>query len=117
MPRKLTSAVSILDRLYGGDPDYRADLEREKGRLRAAQVIHDARTRAGLTQTELAERVGTTQSVIARLENADYEGHTLRMLDRIAAALGQRVEVTFVPVESPSRDRPKRAKHLTRSSP
>lgn len=110
MSRKLKSATDILDNLYGDDPGYRADLAREKGRLRAAQVIHDARTRAGLTQAELAERVGTTQSVVARLENAAYEGHTLRMLGRIAAALGQRVEVTFVPAESPPGDRSGRPK-------
>ncbi len=103
MPRKLKNAVEILDRLHGSDPDYRAELEREKSRLRAAQAIHAARTEAGITQAELAERVGTTQSVIARLEDANYGGHTMKMLDRIAAALGQRVELRFVPAESPSR--------------
>jgi len=102
MPRKVTDAVDILDDLFGSDPAYRASLEREKNRVRAACAIYGARTRAGLTQKQLAERVGTTQSVIARLEDADYEGHTLRMLDRIAAALGQRVEVTFVPADRSS---------------
>jgi len=100
MRRKLTSAVEILDHLYNDGPQYQADLEREKSRVRAACAIYDARTAAGLTQAQLAERVGTTQSAIARLEDADYEGHTLRMLDRIAAALGQRVEVTFVPADA-----------------
>jgi ribosome-binding protein aMBF1 (putative translation factor) len=106
MARKITSAVEILDHMQGSDPAYRADLEREKNRVRAACAIYEARTAAGLTQAQLAERVGTTQSVIARLEDADYEGHTLRVLDRIATALGQRVEVTFVPVcagEEPGR--------------
>jgi hypothetical protein len=46
----------------------------------------------------LARLVGTTASVICRLENADYEGHSLVMLNRIAAALRQRVEIRFVPV-------------------
>jgi len=44
----------------------------------------------------LAELVGTTQSVIARLEDADYEGHSLSMLQRIATAVNKRLEVRFV---------------------
>jgi hypothetical protein len=42
--------------------------------------------------------IGTTASVICRLEDADYEGHSLAMLRRIAAALNQRVEIRFVPI-------------------
>jgi len=68
----------------------------------ALSLVPSPQTAAGHTQAQLAERVGTTQSVIARLEDADYEGYTLRMLDRIAAALGQRVEVTFVPEGDPA---------------
>ena len=61
-----------------------------------AQMIYDARTQAGLTQKQLAELIGTKQLVIARLEDADYEGHSLAMLHRIAAALGQRLVVKMV---------------------
>jgi transcriptional regulator with XRE-family HTH domain len=53
---------------------------------------------AGLTQKELATLVGTTASVICRLEDADYEGHSLAMLRRIAAALDRRVEIRFLPL-------------------
>jgi transcriptional regulator with XRE-family HTH domain len=45
----------------------------------------------------LAKRVGTTQSVISRLEDADYEGHSLAMLNRIAAAVERRVDIRFLP--------------------
>jgi transcriptional regulator with XRE-family HTH domain len=55
------------------------------------------REQAGFSQTELAKRVGTTQSVISRLEDADYEGHSLAMLNRIAAAVERRVEIRFLP--------------------
>ena len=65
--------------------------------VRVARMIFDARTRAGLTQTQLAELIDTKQPVIARLEDADYEGHSLSMLQRIAEALGQRLEVSFIP--------------------
>lgn len=71
----------------------------EEARINApvAQLIYAARTRAGMSQADLAERIGTKQSVISRLEDADYEGHSLNMLQRIAAALGQRLEIRFSP--------------------
>ena len=62
-----------------------------------AHKIHHLRNQAGLSQAELARRIGTTQSVISRLEDADYEGHSLAMLNRIASALERRVEIHFVP--------------------
>lgn len=62
-----------------------------------AQKIYELRQDAGLSQVEMARRVGTTQSVISRLEDADYEGHSLAMLNRIAAAVERRVEIRFVP--------------------
>jgi len=58
------------------------------------------RTAAGLSQRELAKRVGTTASAICRLEDADYSGHTLAMLNRIASALGKRIELHAVPKEA-----------------
>jgi predicted transcriptional regulator len=61
-----------------------------------AQLIHEVRSKAKLTQKQLAELVGTTQSVIARLEDADYEGHSLSMLQRIASAVNKRLKVRFV---------------------
>ena len=60
-------------------------------------MIYEARTKAGLTQQQLAELVGTKQPVIARLEVADYEGHSLSMLQRVASALNQRLEMHLVP--------------------
>ena len=51
-----------------------------------ALLVREMREDAGLTQAELARRIGTTQSVIARLEDAEYRGHSLPMLERVAAA-------------------------------
>lgn len=64
-----------------------------------AQMIYDLRMRAELSQKQLAKQIQTTASVICRLENADYEGHSLSMLRRIAQALGYRVEIHFTPLE------------------
>jgi hypothetical protein len=55
--------------------------------------------KSGLYQRGLAKLVGTTASVICRLEDSDYEGHSLAMLNRIAAALNKRVEIRFVPIK------------------
>lgn len=74
-------------------------LEEEKLNAHVARLIYDARTTAGLTQQQLADLIGTAQPNIARLEAADYEGHSLTMLRRIAEALNQRLEVRFVPLQ------------------
>jgi ribosome-binding protein aMBF1 (putative translation factor) len=97
MKQRSHSALDILNREFGDDASYQAGLAEERTRLQAARDIYDARTAAGLTQQELARRVGTPQSVMARMEDADYEGHTLKMLNRIAAALDRKVEVRLVP--------------------
>ena len=97
MARRTKNATKILDNLTGKDPELRKMIAEEDLNVRVARMIFDARTRAGLTQTQLAELIDTKQPVIARLEDADYEGHSLSMLQRIAEALGQRLEVSFVP--------------------
>jgi ribosome-binding protein aMBF1 (putative translation factor) len=65
-----------------------------------ARSIHDLRAAAGLTQKELADLVGTTASVICRLEDARYEGHSVAMLRRVASALNRRLEIRFVEVSA-----------------
>src|SRR6266536_3963804 len=97
-PAKISDAVEILDRMMGKDPEMRRLVEEARINAVVAQLIYDARNKAGLTQEALAKLVGTKQPVIARLEDADYEGHSLRMLQRIAAALNQRLEIHLVPV-------------------
>jgi len=94
--QKSTDAVKILDRMIGEDSDLRQLANEAVVNAEVAQLIHDVRSKAKLTQKQLAELVGTTQSVIARLEDADYEGHSLSMLQRIAAAVTKHLEVRFV---------------------
>jgi ribosome-binding protein aMBF1 (putative translation factor) len=84
------------DRYVGDDRERIESFEDELLNARIARQIYDLRTKAGLTQSELAERVGTTASVICRLEDADYEGHSLSMLRRIAAGVDKRIEIRFV---------------------
>ena len=96
--KKTTDAVEILHkRYYEGKPERLASLEKERLNAKVARAIYDLRTRADLNQRQLAKLVGTTASVICRLEDADYGGHSLSMLQRIAAALNNRLEISFVP--------------------
>ena len=98
MPKKTTTdATKILADIAGHDPKRRQAFEEAVANREVAQRIYELRQQAGLSQAELAKRVGTTQSVISRLEDADYEGHSLAMLNRIAAAVERRVEIRFLP--------------------
>jgi DNA-binding XRE family transcriptional regulator len=87
----------VYDRYIGGDPALAAAFEEELSKAEIASQIYNLRKRAGLSQRQLAAKVGTTASVICRLEDSDYEGHSLSMLRRIAAALGRQVKIVLVP--------------------
>jgi ribosome-binding protein aMBF1 (putative translation factor) len=98
--RPTTDAVEILHRrYYAGKPERLAALEKARADDHVARKIVALRTEAGLSQRQLARLIGTTASVICRLEDADYEGHSLAMLNRIAGALNRRLEIRFVPAE------------------
>lgn len=94
-----TDAVEILQRrFYEGKPEGLASLEETRANEEIARKIHALRTKAGLTQAQLTKVVGTRGSVICRLEDADYEGHSVSKLRRIAAVLNRRVEIRFLPI-------------------
>ena len=95
--RRTKDGLRILHRrYYAGRTDRLAALEEMRAADDVARKILQLRNEAGLSQRQLAKLVGTTASVICRLEDADYKGHSLAMLRRIAAALQQRVEIRFV---------------------
>ena len=106
-PRKrgpTTDAVEILHRLYyEGHPDRLAMLEEARANDAIARKIYNLRTKAGLTHGQLAKLVGTTAAVISQLEEADYEGHALAMLNRIAAVLNKRVEIRLIDTKGKQR--------------
>lgn len=96
MGKDKSDAVEILKHRYiDGDPEMQSLIEEERANQSVARQIFELRSEAGITQRELAQRVGTTASVICRLEDADYDGHSLAMLRRIADALGRKVLITF----------------------
>ena len=89
----------LYNRYIAGDPEGEAAYEEAVINAEIARKIYALRTKAGLTQQELADRVGTSRSAICRLEDADYDGHSLSMLKRIAEALDKRVEIRFLPAK------------------
>jgi len=96
---KISSDVlEINDKnLIGNDVELRQLVEEATLNAQVASSIYEARKAAGLTQKELADLIGTGQSVISQLEDSDYEGHSLSMLRRVAEALGSRIEFRIVP--------------------
>jgi DNA-binding XRE family transcriptional regulator len=89
--------LEIIYRIfYEGRPRRIAQLQEAIANDDIARKICQLRTDAGLTQRQLAKLIGTTASVICRLEDADYDGHSLAMLNRIAAAMNKRVKIDFV---------------------
>jgi len=103
--KKMKSAALqfVYDQYIKGDPEREASFENEVLNAKIAREIYDLRTKAGLSQRQLAKIIGSTASVICRLEDADYEGHSLSMLQRIAAALDSRVEIRIVPLRKKPR--------------
>jgi ribosome-binding protein aMBF1 (putative translation factor) len=90
---KTSDALKIIDNLTGKDSEMEEMLREASLNAVVAQLIYEARTARGLTQKQLADLISTKQSAIARLEDADYDGHSLSMLQKIACALNQRVEI------------------------
>ena len=114
---KTTDAAEILKRKLGNNPAFEKMVAEERSKSVAARAIYDVRTAAGLTQAELARMIGTKQSVIARLEDGDYEGHTYRILNRLAVALNQDVDIRFVPrVSRPAQPARRRQKSPVKAS-
>lgn len=78
----------IVERRTRKSATYRKTFARTLQQVDLALLLREMREDAGMTQTELAKKVGTTQSVIARLEDAEYTGHSLTMVERIATVCG-----------------------------
>lgn len=88
-----------LEKILKEDPSFQEELDRADQAWDIAFQIYDLRKKAGLTQKELAELVGTKQSNIARIESADYTGYTFKTLEKVTKALKAKLEIKIVPVD------------------
>ena len=94
------SKVAELHRKWSVAPSYRAAYEALEGEFVLARVLIDARARAGLSQAQLAARMHTSQSYIARIEGGRVQPSTA-VLERLARATGTRLQIRFVPLRRP----------------
>ncbi len=99
---KATYAASVpqdawLDELIGRQGSkFRAAVEAELAELHLEQQLVDLREKEGLTQTEVARRLGVSQPVVARFEAGRAQRVEVRTIAKHAAALGYQMRVTFV---------------------
>jgi ribosome-binding protein aMBF1 (putative translation factor) len=78
------------------DSEFKWHYDDERQALKLAIKIAALREQKGLSQQELAKRMGTSQQAISRIESGEYEGFTLKTLEKIAEATGMKVKIDFV---------------------
>jgi transcriptional regulator with XRE-family HTH domain len=112
----VVAADEWLDGLIHQSPAFQAQVEEELAAINVAQDLVALRESRGLSQVQLADRLGVTQSAIAQLESAQPKNVELRTLVRVATALGAHVDVSIRARRQPgrksrarARDRAKRA--------
>ncbi len=106
MKRQKDDLDKLTEELFEQDPSLQEEFVRAEQAWDIAFQIRDLREQAGLTQKQLAELVGTKQSNIARIEDADYTGYTLKTLEKVTKALRARLEVRIVPETNSNIARP-----------
>jgi transcriptional regulator with XRE-family HTH domain len=88
--------ITELHKKWMKGPKYRKTYEALEEEFVLASAVIDVRNRAGLTQEELARKMGTTQPVVARLESGRSRP-SMRTLERLADATGSRLRISFAP--------------------
>lgn len=98
---KTISAKEIHEREMAEDPEYRAAYEALEEEFALIKALLKARKRSRLSQAEIANRMGTTESAVSRLESGRVKPST-RTLERYAAATGHRLKISFEPISKKS---------------
>jgi transcriptional regulator with XRE-family HTH domain len=91
--------ISDMHKKWMKEPKYKKAYEALEEEFVLASAVTDVRSRAGLTQAELARKMGTTQPVVARLESGRTRP-SMRTLERLAEATGSRLLISFEPLRS-----------------
>jgi len=94
--------ISDLHKVWMRDPEYRREYDALEEEFALMSALISARVKAGLTQEQLAERMETSQSAVARMESGRVlpSGTTLK---RFAKATGTRLRISFVPLKAAKR--------------
>lgn len=99
---KTKDFAKFLAEQIASDETLADEIDRERLNGEIANIIYVVRTEENITQKELADMVGTHQSVIARLEDAEYNGRTIELLRKVLRALGRRLTLSAPPVADDS---------------
>ncbi len=78
------------------DPEFKAHYQEERQSLKLAMKIANLREKKGLSQQQMAKLMGTSQQAVSRIESGEYEGFTLKTLEKIAEATGTKVKIEFI---------------------
>lgn len=113
-PVTVVAADEWLDGLITQSPAFQAQVEEELAAINVAQDLVALRESRGLSQAQLASRLGITQSAVAQLESAQPKNVELRTLVRIATALGAQVEVSIRARQTAVRRSPDRMSRKTK---
>lgn len=97
MKRVKDDLDKLTEKLLKEDPSLQEEFDKADRAWDIAFQIYDLRKKAGLTQKQLAELIGTKQSNIARIENADYTRYTLTTLEKVTKAFKAKLEIKIVP--------------------
>jgi transcriptional regulator with XRE-family HTH domain len=104
----MTISLRKVAKRWMKEPGFKAGYDAVEEEFSLASLLIEARTRAKLTQGELAERMGTSQSTIARLESGKAKP-SLSTLRRLAKATGMQLKISLEPKPRSKKDRGKRA--------
>ena len=91
------TTVDDLHKNWMKNPNYRGEYDALEEEFSLTAALIEARSRAGLTQEQVAQRMKTTQAVVARLEGGGSKPST-RTLEKYADATGSRLKISFEPV-------------------
>lgn len=107
-----TSALKIMDKLWGKEPGWKEGVERERQKLAIGEIIREAREARGWTQKELARKAGTSQSYISRIEDANYDRLMIATLEKIAQTLKLRFSITLGDYSVQLQPEPRQTGHI-----
>ena len=93
----------LTEKLLKRYPSMEEEMEKAGQAIDIAYQIYDLRKAAGLTQTQLAKLLHTSQSNVSRIESAEYESYTFKTLEKVTKALKARLQIKIVPADSYNR--------------
>lgn len=95
-PKKSEMMQFLYDRYIQIDPGLKEGMDEERWHNDIAQMVYDLRNQSGLSQKELADKAGITESIVAQMEDADYDGNVIDMFRKIILALDKKIEIRVV---------------------